>query len=138
MRHTARTPRERDALTPRERQVLCLVGKGLTSADIGRTLGIAPRTVDRQAASAVARLGARNRRHAAFMVSENGGETVAGLRPDERELIGLLARGFTIDQAAQEMHYSRRTVARRVAGVRATLCVQTTAQALAALAVSQI
>jgi len=119
------------ALTPRERQVLRLVGKGLTSAQIGAALGIAARTVDRQAASAVARLGARGRRHAATMVCDDANAVTATLRPDEREVLELLARGSTIDEAAETLHYSRRTVARRLARARTALRVSTTAQALA-------
>jgi DNA-binding CsgD family transcriptional regulator len=118
------------SLTPRERQVLCLVGEGLTSAQIGAALGIASRTVDRQAASAVARLGARSRRHAALMVSDPGGSHSQGLRADEREVLALLAGGSTLDETAAALHYSRRTVARRLARARLALRVSTTAQAL--------
>jgi len=121
-------------LTPRERQVLMLVGEGRTSAQIAASLGVAVCTVDRQAATAVARLGARNRRHAALMVREPGRRADASLRPDERELLALLAGGSTIDQAAGALHYSRRTVARRIARARAALSVSTTTQALATVA----
>jgi two-component system response regulator NreC len=42
-------PEQTDAyarLTPREREVLKLVAEGKTSAEIGRALGISPRTVE--------------------------------------------------------------------------------------------
>ena len=57
-------------LTPREREVVTLVGSGLTSREIAQTLGIAASTVDTHAESAVRKLGARSRRHAAAMLGE--------------------------------------------------------------------
>jgi two-component system nitrate/nitrite response regulator NarL len=52
-------------LSERELQVLGLVADGLTDRDIGRALGISPRTVGRHVGSILAKLGARNRSEAA-------------------------------------------------------------------------
>jgi signal transduction histidine kinase/DNA-binding NarL/FixJ family response regulator len=55
----------REALTSRERSILTLVAGGETNAEIGRTLYLATKTVERQVATIVRKLGARNRAHAA-------------------------------------------------------------------------
>ena len=47
-------------LTPREREVLILVGKGLHAKEVARALAISPRTVEVHKASLMAKLGARN------------------------------------------------------------------------------
>ena len=47
-------------LTPRERQVLDLVGQGLHAKEIARDLGISPRTVEVHKARLMTKLGARN------------------------------------------------------------------------------
>ena len=52
-------------LSERELQVLGLVADGLTDRDVGRALGISPRTVGRHVSSILAKLGARNRSEAA-------------------------------------------------------------------------
>ncbi|HET8757821.1 MAG TPA: GAF domain-containing protein [Solirubrobacteraceae bacterium] len=54
-----------EALTQRERSILTLVACGETNAEIGRTLYLATKTVERQVATVVRKLGARNRAHAA-------------------------------------------------------------------------
>jgi DNA-binding CsgD family transcriptional regulator len=56
-------------LSDRERQVLLLVGRGLTSQAIGRELDIAASTVDSHIEHAMRRLGARTRRQAAAIVT---------------------------------------------------------------------
>ncbi|MDT7575174.1 MAG: hypothetical protein QOH17_1507 [Pseudonocardiales bacterium] len=63
-------PRTRDAgstLTGRQREVLALVGEGLTNAQIAHRLGISRHTVVAQLSSASAKLGAANRAQAAAL-----------------------------------------------------------------------
>jgi DNA-binding CsgD family transcriptional regulator/tetratricopeptide (TPR) repeat protein len=64
-------PRRRGqaGLTPRETEVLELVGSGLSSRAIAQRLGTSARTVDSQVASAMTKLGASSRRHAALVVT---------------------------------------------------------------------
>jgi RNA polymerase sigma factor (sigma-70 family) len=47
-------------LTPREREVLTLAGKGLHAKEIAEKLGISPRTVEVHKARLMEKLGARN------------------------------------------------------------------------------
>ena len=53
-----------------DRQLACLAhaGEGMSSKEIGRLLGISPSTVDNHIHVAVAKLHARNRRHAAQLL----------------------------------------------------------------------
>lgn len=53
------------ALSPRERQVLALVAHGFSNREIAEKLGIALNTVKNHLRSILAKLGARNRAHAA-------------------------------------------------------------------------
>jgi DNA-binding NarL/FixJ family response regulator len=53
------------ALSPREQEVLVLVGAGASSREIANQLGVAPSTVDTQVKSAMQKLGARTRLQAA-------------------------------------------------------------------------
>lgn len=48
------------SLTPREREVLDLAAKGLHAKEIGRALGISPRTVEVHKTRVMAKLGVRN------------------------------------------------------------------------------
>ena len=43
-------------LTGREREVLHLIGEGQTNTEIGRTLGISPKTVDKHRANIMEKL----------------------------------------------------------------------------------
>ena len=52
-------------LSEREQEVLRLVADGLTDREIGRGLGISPRTVGRHVGNILAKLGVRNRSEAA-------------------------------------------------------------------------
>jgi signal transduction histidine kinase/DNA-binding NarL/FixJ family response regulator len=51
-------------LSSRERSVLALMSAGYTNAEIGSTLFLATKTVERQVATIIRKLGARNRAHA--------------------------------------------------------------------------
>ena len=56
-------------LSGREREVLALIGEGLTDAAVAARLGLSPRTVQSHVASARRKLGATNRRHAVELLS---------------------------------------------------------------------
>jgi DNA-binding CsgD family transcriptional regulator len=49
------------ALSPRERTVLGLIGAGMSTAQMARTLGRSPKTIENQRYSVARKLGARNR-----------------------------------------------------------------------------
>jgi DNA-binding CsgD family transcriptional regulator len=67
-------------LTPRERDCLRLVGQARSSKEIAIELGLSPFTVDEYVRSAVAKLGARNRREAARLIKA---ETDAASSPEK-------------------------------------------------------
>ena len=54
-------------LSARERSILLLMAAGRTNIEIGQTLFLATKTVERQVATVVGKLGARNRAHAAAL-----------------------------------------------------------------------
>ena len=63
----------RGPLSPRESEVLGLVGAGRSSAEIAAHRGVATSTVETQIKSAIRKLGATNRRHAAALLAEADG-----------------------------------------------------------------
>ncbi len=60
-----RTSAQSSPLSLRERSILLLMAAGRTNTEIGLTLFLATKTVERQVATIVRKLGARNRAHAA-------------------------------------------------------------------------
>ncbi|HEY2297689.1 MAG TPA: LuxR C-terminal-related transcriptional regulator [Jatrophihabitans sp.] len=68
-RSAPRTRTVGDLLTGRQRELLRLVGNGLTNAEIAQRLGISRHTVVSQLASAATKLGATGRTHAAALAS---------------------------------------------------------------------
>ncbi|MEM9500800.1 MAG: helix-turn-helix transcriptional regulator [Pseudomonadota bacterium] len=50
-------------LTTREREILVLVARGLSTKEVAQQVEIAPRTVDRHIENARLKLGAKNRTH---------------------------------------------------------------------------
>ena len=61
-----------DALTPRETEVLGLVGKGLSNHEIAASLTISVKTVKTHIGSLLAKLAARDRTHLVIAAYENG------------------------------------------------------------------
>ena len=57
-------------LTARQHQVIELAGEGHTSAEIGVMLGVTTATIDSHIRSAMERLGARTRQHAALLAAK--------------------------------------------------------------------
>ena len=75
----AQHPRALDArtriarLSPRERDVVARMARGLTNKEIGRELGISPRTVEIHRTNAIAKLAARHSTEAVRLWLEAGG-----------------------------------------------------------------
>jgi DNA-binding NarL/FixJ family response regulator len=76
MSHGAAARRRTATLTPREREVLALVGAGLSNAEIARRLHVVEGTVKAYVSAILTRLEVRNRVQAAIIAYE------AGLIPD--------------------------------------------------------
>ncbi|HTP08854.1 MAG TPA: response regulator transcription factor [Anaerolineae bacterium] len=68
----ASQPVEIDDLTPREREVLCLLAEGKSNKQIADDLVIAERTTKFHVSSILAKLGARNRTEAAKIATQRG------------------------------------------------------------------
>lgn len=69
-----RSRRRVPGLTPREAEVLSLLGPGLTTKQVALQLGVAPSTVRRHVSSAVKRLGAADRHEAIARLAFRGSE----------------------------------------------------------------
>ncbi|MEV4256166.1 LuxR C-terminal-related transcriptional regulator, partial [Spirillospora sp. NPDC049652] len=68
-------------ITAREREVLSLVGRGLSNAELGRSLHISPGTAKAHVASLLAKLGARDRVQLVIRAYESGLVTVGEAEP---------------------------------------------------------
>lgn len=124
------------SLTCREREVLAWVASGLPSEAIAARLGVRRSTVETHVASAVRKLGASSRRHAAVLArlapSSPSTPQAAALTDVEAALLAALAEGRTLPAAARRLHTSARTASRRLASARDALGVSSTAEALMA------
>lgn len=123
--------RTREGLTPRQRQVLELAGRGHTTAQIATELGIARSSVETHVSAARGKLGATTRLAAAVLVRSEP-RTVGPLRRDLRRVANLLARGATVKEAAADLGVSTRTAARRIAELRHAAGTSSTIAAVAA------
>ncbi|MFC5747561.1 response regulator [Actinomadura rugatobispora] len=72
MSHGSAARRRTDTLTPREREVLALVGAGLSNAEIARRLHVVEGTVKAYVSAILTRLEVRNRVQAAIIAYEAG------------------------------------------------------------------
>lgn len=64
-----------ELLTPRERQVVALLGQGMKAVTIGHRLGISPRTVEKHLENAYAKIGVGDRLSAVLLLSTTGSRT---------------------------------------------------------------
>ena len=62
----------RDALTPREREVLALIARGLSNKRIARELGVSEKTVKAHVGHVLAKLGVSDRTQAAVLAVRSG------------------------------------------------------------------
>jgi DNA-binding NarL/FixJ family response regulator len=70
--HGSEWPQALAALTPREREVLTLVGRGLSNAEIAEALVLSPLTAKTHVARLFAKLGARDRAQLVVVAYEGG------------------------------------------------------------------
>jgi DNA-binding NarL/FixJ family response regulator len=120
-------------LTARECEVLALVGRGLSTAGIAKETGLARTTIETHVRSAMGKLGAKTRVQAVRLagLGTTSAASEGQLGQDQVALLGLLAAGQSIGQAAVQLAISRRTAARRLGDARQRLGVATTAEAVA-------
>ncbi len=67
-----RAERRRAVLTPRQLEVVCLIGRGLTSQEIADALGVRPKTVENYKQRVFVRLGVQNQAHAVARCARMG------------------------------------------------------------------
>jgi DNA-binding CsgD family transcriptional regulator len=112
--------------------VLAHVELGLTNLEIARRMRIARPTVGRLLSNAMDRLGAASRAHAVVLagpslpVRARPAPDASAIDPEARALIGRIAAGDTLGEAARAVHLSRRTADRRLAQARRALGVERT------------
>jgi DNA-binding NarL/FixJ family response regulator len=123
-----------ESLTPRQLAVVRLVSQGLTTRRIARELGLSAPTVESHIRAAMDRVDAPTRICAAASLTPALSDECrpSRLAPEERRLLGLLAGGATLTEAAGLLNVSRRTCSRRLTAVKAKLGTPTTVQAVLA------
>lgn len=115
-----------DELSATEREVLVAYGRGASAARIADTMLLNERTVERHLERAARRLGIRSPAEAEAYLGQGavkpahaGRQTgpLAELTRRELEVVGLLARGMTNQQIADELVISLHTAIRHVANI---------------------
>jgi DNA-binding NarL/FixJ family response regulator len=122
----------RRPLSPRQRQILQLVGSGRSSQEVGAELGISRRTVEAHVQAAMRALGASTRSQAVLLAGDVRAARGPRVSGAAEALLASLAEGTTVTEAARRLGVSRRTATRRLRETRERLAVETNVEALRA------
>jgi DNA-binding CsgD family transcriptional regulator len=118
-----------------QRQVLRLLGSGLSVAEAAERLHLSPRTAERRLAEARAALGAATNAEALLRAQEHRlEEQNVDLSPREREALQLVGGGLRDDAIATRMGVAPSTVATLIRSAMARLDARTRVEAVAKLA----
>lgn len=120
------------ALTPREREVLALIGRGMRCREIAVTLGIAAFTVRKHRSNIHGKLGLHsNAQLVAYafggMSSSRNGQlhaVFANLSAREKQVVVLVGNGLTSKEIARRLGISPATVRKHRENVSARLGVR--------------
>ncbi len=122
-------------VTPRQAEMILLVGEGLRTREIATRLDLTESTVDTTIRDACRALGVRGRRAAVAALAERAHPTTCWCDdlPHSDHLDALLAhleRGCSVEEAADRAGMSARTAFRVLAAARARMGVRSTAPLL--------
>jgi DNA-binding CsgD family transcriptional regulator len=122
------------SLTPREKEVLALVGRGLRCREIAARLCIAVFTVRKHRSNILGKLGlhstAKLVAHAvnSLLVSEGAPATLSSLSQRERQVMALVGIGLTSKEIARRLNICPATVRKHRENVSARLGIRGMAQ----------
>ena len=135
---TAQGTADADSLTPRERQVLRLVGEGQSTKEIARELGISRATVRCHIQRTLTKLGVPTRLQAAVLIppaapipASSQPQPTQDLTPRETQVLRCLAAGIGRAEIAKHLFMSPHTARTHLQRILAKLDVHS---ALAAMA----
>jgi DNA-binding NarL/FixJ family response regulator len=120
----------RGSLSPRQKQILQLVGRGRTSQQVGDELGISRRTVETHVQASMRALGASTRSQAVLLARDGHASRSSRTSGEAEALLASLADGATVTEAARRLGVSRRTATRRLRETRERLGVETNVEVL--------
>jgi DNA-binding NarL/FixJ family response regulator len=134
----APTAEEMAELTPREREVLTLTARGLSTADVAATLFISEATMKTHLARLMVKLGVREKAQAVaafYQFAARSEQTptpveIVQLTPREREVLILVAEGLSNADVAAQLSIGEVTVRTHLARVLTKLGVQEKSQAV--------
>jgi DNA-binding NarL/FixJ family response regulator len=123
------------ALDDEQRQLLELIGRGLSVTEAGRRLNLSTRTTERRLAQARAALGAATTAEAVLRAEGRQiGERTDGLTVREREVLEAIGAGLHDDEIASSLGIAPTTVATLLRSSMAKLDAKTRVEAVAKLA----
>lgn len=121
-------------LTKRECEVLSLIGGGLCGRQVAETLRISEFTVRKHRASIMRKLALHSSAHlvAYAVTTSEAADGAGGLRPRERQVVELVAKGLTSKEIARVLSISPLTVRKHRENAMRRLGVHTLGQLIRA------